>query len=117
GVHARLLVSEVLVVADQHPDRGIEDLAADAVTGLVGSTGLRVPARAVQLVERLAERLQLVRRDAGRGQRADGDRLVHAGDDVQVALGVVVHDVGRVVPEGGGDEAGVAVWRLGDVRV
>src|SRR5690242_6212704 len=50
-VAAGLLVVEVAVVADRHPDRRVENLGVDAVPFLIGEPRLGIPAAAMELLE------------------------------------------------------------------
>src|SRR5581483_9506062 len=118
GVEAGLLVVEVLVVAELHADRRVDDLGGDAVAFLVGEAGLRVPAAAVQVLELHAHHADLLRGLAGGGHQAHGDGRLHAVDDEEVAdvLAAVDH-LGRLVAPRRVDVVDVGARRLGDVRV
>ena len=101
GVHAGVLVVEVLVVAEHHADRRVDDLAGHAVAVLLGrrASGSQPPrCRSSKSTP------STVISSAGlpaAATRPIGTGLRHAGDDEQVAgLVVVVHvrGAGRGTP-------------------
>ena len=81
GVEAGLLVVEVGMVADQHADRGIDDLGGHAVLVLVGEPRRGIPAAAVQILEFRAPYADVLGRHAGGGDQAHRHRRLHAVDD------------------------------------
>jgi len=116
-VAAGLLVVEVAVVADRHPDRRVDHLGGDAVAGLVGDARFGVPAAAVEVLEARAHQADLLRRLAGSRDDAEGDRRLHPFDHEDVAHALDVLDVRRAVAELRVDVVDEGVRRLGHVRV
>jgi hypothetical protein len=117
GVHAGALVVEVGVVAEDHADRRVEDLAGDPVAVLVGEPRVRIEPAGVPVVEAAAEP-DVLRLLAGRGDEADREeRVLHPRDHVSVADSVLVDDVRGAVAVRRVDVARVGLGVLGDVRV
>ena len=82
--------AEVLVVADHHADRRIDDLGGDAIAHLIGEARFRVPAAAMQLVEAYAHEADVLGGLPGRSHDAHRDRRLHAIDHEHVADAVDV---------------------------
>ena len=118
GVEAGLLVVDVGVVAQEHPDRRVEHLGLDAVAVLLGQPGHRIPAARVQLVPAdIDVRADLVPAAAGGGHHAVRDHRAPVVDRHGRAHHVVRDRDRRPVAVGRIDERQVAVAGLGDVGV
>ena len=118
GVETGLLVVPVGVVAQQHPDRWVEDLGTHAVAVLLVEAHDRVPAAGVQLVPPDVDMGADHRGVAARGgDHPVGHPAAPVVDDHHRAHRVVVGGDGRPVAVRRIDVGGVAVVGLGDVRV
>ena len=117
GVEARVLVVEVRVIAEHHPDGRIEDLRADPVHVLLAEPRLGIEAARVHVLHPGAEHPELLGGLARGGDEPHRDGLVHAVDDEEVAALGVAHDVGRPVAKAPVDAVDVRARRLGDVRI
>jgi hypothetical protein len=117
GVHAGVLVVEVLVIAEDHSDRRVDDLTAHAVAILVGDARVRVPTAAVEFLELHAEDRDLLGLLAGGGNEAERHRRLHARDHEEIAALVVGGEIRRSVAVLGVDPVDIGVGGLGDVRV
>src|ERR1700687_2436758 len=73
-VEAGLLVIEVAMVAEDHPDRRVDDLGGDAVAILVGHARVGIPTTAMHLLALCANRLELLGVLAGGGSERDVNR-------------------------------------------
>src|SRR5690606_21380918 len=58
-LHARPLEGEILMVAECHADRRIDDLTGNSVAVLVGQPRIRIPAAAMEVLELDPERREL----------------------------------------------------------
>ena len=117
GVEACVLVVEIRVIAEHHPDGRIEDLGADPVHVLLAEPRLGIEAARVHVLHPGAEHPELLGGLAGGGDEPHRDGLVHSVDDEEVAALGIAHDVGRPVAEAPVDAVDIRARRLGDVRI
>ena len=80
------------MIAEQHPDRRINDLGGDAVAILIGHARIGIPAAAMHVLELHAGDREFLGRLARRREQSHRDRTLHAVDHEHVAhLGVTNH--------------------------
>ena len=117
GGKAGRLVVEILVIAQQHANSGINDFGSNAVARLILHASVRIPAASMQLAEFDPRSGDLVRRLAGRGDQPQMNRLFHAVDLKHVAIAFGGNNARRLVAPGAINMRGVGVWCFGNVRV
>ncbi len=116
-VEARLLVIEVTMVAEDHPDRRVNDLGGDAIAILIGHARVGIPSAAMHLLELCANRLELAGVFASRCRQRDVDRAWKILDQKNVAELLVMNHVRGGVFVLRVDPVHVGTGRFGDMGI
>ena len=93
-----------------------DDLGSHAVTVLIGCACFGVPAAAVKRVKFRTSCAEFRRVFSRCGHKAQWDRTVHAGNDVDFAALRVIDNPRGIVAQLRIDEVDVTVGRFGDVE-
>jgi hypothetical protein len=117
GVEAGLLVVVILMIAEQHANRGVDHFGVDAVALLVGHASFWIPSATMQVLELRAEHLQVFGILAGRCDETHRDWFLHPLDHKDVAHLIVVDHVRSGVLVLMVDTIDVTARRLRDVGI